>query len=318
MRIYGSIHYPQRYQTIGWILRLNVSLIISPQYTVRKNLDDRGNPEHTPAALLQSATRLCYTAMLLIVAALAEELQVAIDLCSSCAKTNLGGARLRSGVFCGKTIHFLKTGVGPERATKKLDAVLSSFSPRRILIIGYAGALSPAIGLGDLIAMRRASIFGEKRTPRLPLEQLEIAETYDLDGSLELLSFAQAAGLTAHVGDGLTSPYIIGSPLQKQVLHRRFQALSIDMETAALARSARAAGIPVTCVRVISDDAADDFLAPFTYDPDASSMDRALRVLGAGNWGKRYHTWRQRAEKARKNLAELLRVWLDVWSRGGE
>jgi hypothetical protein len=47
-------------------------------------------------------------------------------------------------------------------------------------------------------------------------------------------------------------------------------------------------------------------------------MDRALRVLGAGNWGKRYHTWRQRAEKARKNLAELLRVWLDVWSRGGE
>jgi nucleoside phosphorylase len=252
--------------------------------------------------------------MLLIAAALAEELRVAIDLCSSCSGSDPGRAHLRSGVFCGKTIRFLKTGVGPDKAARSLDAVLSTISPGRILIIGYAGALAPELRLGDLVAMRGVSIFGEKGAPRLPLDHMEISGTYPLEGSLGLQASAKAAGLTSYIGDGLTSPYIIGHPLQKQVLHRRFRALSIDMETAALARSAAAAGIPVSCVRVISDDAGDDFLAPFTYAPGASPVDRAMRVLRAGNWGERYRTWRLRAEMGRENLRKFLQVWLMEWS----
>ena len=42
------------------------------------------------------------------------------------------------------------------------------------------------------------------------------------------------------------------------------------METAALAQVAAARDIPMDCVRAVSDEAGDDFLAPFSYDPDTS------------------------------------------------
>jgi adenosylhomocysteine nucleosidase len=253
--------------------------------------------------------------MLLIAAALAEELNIALDLCRTRAKVVHGSMRIWSGSFGGHTIYFLKTGVGPGRATKKLDSLLTSFHPHRILIIGYAGALAPELKLADLVVMRRASIFGEKEVKRRPLDQLEISASVELDGSSELFSYAQSAGLPAHCGDGLTSPLIIGAPEQKQILYQRFQALSIDMETAALARAAHAGGIAVSCVRVVSDEAADQFLAPFTYDPEASSIDRAFRVLGAGNWRNRLQAWRERSMKARESLRGFVRFCFEAWTK---
>ena len=255
--------------------------------------------------------------MLLIAAALAEELDIALDLCRSRSILGAGNVRIRTGTFQGQAIYFLKTGVGPVRAGRNLDAVLSEFHPRRILIIGYAGALSPGMNLGDLVVMRRTSIFGEDEAKHRPLEQMEISASYELDGSSELYHLAQTAGLTAHRGEGLTSHFIIGDPRQKQILHRRFGALSIDMETAALARSAGAVRIPLSCVRAVSDNANDEFLAPFSYDPGVSPFDRAIRVLAAGNWLNRFHSWRERAATARESLRSLLNHCFEVWAKGG-
>ncbi len=255
--------------------------------------------------------------MLLIAAALAEELNTALDLCHSQTRVGRGECRLSTGVFGEQTIHFLKTGAGPKKAAKKMDAVLAVLRPQRILIVGYAGALAPEPCLGDLIVMQRASIFGANEVKRRPLDQVDLSESFDLWGGSELFDLAQTLGMPAHRGHGLTSPFIIGDPIQKQTLHRRFQALSIDMETAALARVAHTAGIPISCIRAVSDEATDDFLAPFTYDPSASSMGMALRVLAAGNWGKRFHAWRERAGKARESLRSFLRYYLEEWAKAG-
>ncbi len=194
--------------------------------------------------------------------------------------------------------------------------MLALHHPDRILLIGYAGALAPDLKIGDLIVLQRASIFGERPAERRSLDQIEVTEEYDLGGSSEFFNVARRTGLRAQCGSGLTSPYIIGDPEQKSILHRRFQALTIDMETAALARTSHAAGIPMACVRAISDEASDEVLAPFSYDPDSSTLARAFRAMRAGEWRDRFCSWRENAAKARESLRSFLRGCLETWTSG--
>lgn len=255
--------------------------------------------------------------MLLVVAALAEEINLAINLSRSREKVDCGSQRLWKGIVGSTPIHFLKTGVGPKRSAARLDEILSETQPKRILVIGYAGALSPDLKLADLILVERVSLLGGEGKCSQPLNQLDIAASFELSRAEELLRLSAGAGVAAHSGLGLTSRFIIGDPAQKELLHRRFHAISVDMETAALARVAHARAIPLSCVRAVSDEAGDEFLAPFSYDPEASSFDRALRVLATGNWRNRYREWREHAGMARKSLEIFLRYCFQTWAEGG-
>ncbi len=252
--------------------------------------------------------------MLLIAAALAEELRMGLDLCNFRTRFRVADAGFWSGSYCGHKILFLKTGIGIRRSSKKLEALLSSRRPDRILLIGYAGALAPELRIGDLTILQRISSLGDSQTEKRALEEIEVGENYDLHGSSELLDLAHGAGLTASCGAGLTSPWIVGDPDQKRFLHRKFLALTIDMETAAIARVALRSGIPFASVRAISDQADDKVLVPFSYDPDSTAVSRAIRVLGAGKWGERYSSWRKNAGKARESLRTYLRFCLETWA----
>jgi len=244
--------------------------------------------------------------MLLIAAALTEELRVALDLCSRPAKVLFGTSRLWQGTYRGTTIHFLKTGVGPFRAGDRLQRLLTAFRPTQILVIGYAGALDPSLKPGDLVIGSKACIFGIKPDKKLPIERLELSGCWEMAHDIEMAHLARAAGLGIQCGTILTSPHIIGAPQQKRILHLRFQAVAIDMETAALAQVACAAGIPVSCARAVSDASEDEFLAPFSYDPQSNLMVQAAKAVAAGNWIRRCREWRRRAGLARASLGTFL------------
>jgi adenosylhomocysteine/aminodeoxyfutalosine nucleosidase len=254
-------------------------------------------------------------AMLLIAAALMEELETALGLCTDRTRVSFAGAHLWQAVSNGALIRFLKTGVGPQRSATVLERVLRFFRPTSILVVGYAGALSPHLKLGDLVVIRRAALLGGKGTVKTDLDEVDLSESWDLDETPFLLKTAESAGIPAHPCDGLTSSHIIGEPVQKSFLHGRFGASVIDMETAALARLAASSGIPLGCVRAVSDVADDTFLAPFSYDPDCTPVRRAARVLAAGNWIRRYGEWRDRASVARDNLRRFLVCCLSRLSR---
>ena len=247
--------------------------------------------------------------MFLITAALTEELRVALDLCSGPARVTFGTSRLWQGTYRGATVYLLKTGIGPLRAGKRLECLLASFRPTQILVIGYAGALDPSLKPGDLVVGKKACIFGIQPDKSLPIERLELGGCWEMADHGKMGDLARAAGLPFQCGSILTSPHIIGAPRQKRMLHLRFQALAIDMETAALAQVAGAAGVPLSCVRAVSDASEDEFLAPFSYDPDSSLMVQAAKVVAAGNWIGRCQDWRRQAGMARASL----RVFLETY-----
>ena len=122
--------------------------------------------------------------MLLITAALKEELRVAIDLCCRPARVTFGASRLWQGYYRDATVYFLRTGIGPLRAGKRLECLLAAFRPTRILVTGYAGALEPSLRPGDLVVGKEACIFGMPPDSNLPIEHLELGGCWETAGTV--------------------------------------------------------------------------------------------------------------------------------------
>ena len=242
--------------------------------------------------------------MLLIVAALEEELRTGMALCRDLNKIRGESAGLWQGVRNEKTICFLKAGVGPRRSAANLEEALGAIQPERIFIVGYAGAIDPGLKLGSLVAVRKALAFSLDRN-RPDWEFVQLDGVYELGDSEVLADCAKRAGLDAIAGDAMTSAHVLGNPQHKHLLHEKFHASIVDMETAALARIAISREIPVSCVRAISDEASDSFLEPFSYDPSAKMSARAGRLMHNG-LGRTYRAWRDHAAVAQKSLRRFL------------
>jgi adenosylhomocysteine nucleosidase len=246
--------------------------------------------------------------MFMIAAALEEELETAKCLCRDLEKIHGDKTKLWQGVLHRETVVFLRTGIGPKRSAERLEAALQLAKPSHILVIGYAGALDPELRLGNLVEAGKA--IGLKLDDNLPGW-----EHACIDGEFELMScesavqVAAAEGLRATKGDVLTSAHVLGNPLHKRLLHDRFHAAVVDMETAALARVALSEEIPLGCVRVVSDEAEDSFLAPFSYDPSAGIPARAMQLMHTG-MAETYREWKMHSAVAKESLTRFLSRYL--------
>ncbi len=246
-------------------------------------------------------------AMLLVVAAMGEELGQAMASCPDCEKTTRQGlacwqARKSRGEVC-----FFKTGVGPRRSAENLERILNVLTPDSILLIGYAGALHPDLKVGDLVGVRQACACSMDEGDA-DLSRLRIDRRFELRDGDVLAGSAKALGMRAVAGDVLTSAYVLGEPEHKRLLYQKHGALIVDMETAALAGVAVSRNIPFSCARSVSDEAADAFLAPFSYNPAAGLATRAAKIIGSGI--QSYQEWKSNAKIAGETLNRFLSCYL--------
>lgn len=186
---------------------------------------------------------------LLILAALSEELALPRDLCQSKTRLEAGSLNLWHGLCRDQSYYFLKTGIGPSRSATRLEFALTFLNPSSILVTGYAGALDPSLRAGDLVIARRVSMIGKAGDPH---------NSWDLGPAEDLAHAAAGAGLTAFVGEILTTPRPVVRAVAKSRLFLDSHAAAVDMETAALARVAVQARIPLVCIRVITDEAGEN------------------------------------------------------------
>jgi len=246
--------------------------------------------------------------MLMIAAALEEELKVGMALCPRKYRVLNGKIHLWQASRNGRAMAFLKTGVGPKRSAANLAEALRSIPCTRLLVVGYAGALDPELRLGDLVAVEKAMAFSlGKLKPHW--DRVKLDGACDLAEAKKLARTAASAGLRIRTGDILTSAHVLGDPEHKRILFEKFHASVVDMETAALARVAAENGVPVGCVRAISDEAADSFLAAFSYDPSLHVPGRARKLAGTG-MRQIYRKWKSNTAAARKSLAQFMEIYL--------
>ncbi len=250
--------------------------------------------------------------MLMIAAALDEELETARSLCVHVEKMAFDRVKLWKGLLGDEPVVLMRAGVGPRKSAERLMEALQVVQPSQILVVGYGGALAPALKLGCIVGIVKATAL--RLNDRSPgWDHCEVEGEYALKSNTSMIKIAEAAGLSACMGDTLTSAHVLGNPVHKQLLHERFSAAVVDMETAAFARVAGLKGIPLSCIRVISDEAADSFLAPFSYDPSAGIPARTKQLLGTG-MVETYREWKTHSSIAKDCLSRFLSKQLSLTS----
>lgn len=129
-------------------------------------------------------------------------------------------------------------GVGPDAAARGARALLAE-GARALVSWGTAGGLDPALAVGRLV---------------LPAAIVDDGEPLATDAAWRArLERVLAARLDVVAGDLAASPSVLDTAARKAELFGATGAVAVDMESGALARAARGAGVPFLAVRAVCD-----------------------------------------------------------------
>ena len=116
-------------------------------------------------------------------------------------------------------------GIGPEAARRAAEVVIQEMRPDRIISAGFAGALDPALGVGEILEPQLVINFGDG------------ARIDTGSGRGTLVSFGAVAGSE-----------------QKKKLRQAYSAAIVDMEAAAVAQAAEARQVAFSALKTVSDE----------------------------------------------------------------
>lgn len=184
-----------------------------------------------------------------IVAALPEEIGPLAERLTARRRERRPGLACLRGRLAGREVVVASTGDGAAAAARGATAVLEEYRPQLLLGVGVAGGLSPDLPRGALVAAGEVRDAGGRGYAADP----------------EMLRRALAGGRTV-AGVLTASTRVVHEVAAKRRLwlaHDRCPRLAVDLESAAWARSATAAGVPWLVLRAISDAAGDELPLPF-------------------------------------------------------
>ena len=168
-----------------------------------------------------------------IVAALPREVQPLVRGWKSYRAPAADGLhRLR--FFESKSAVVVCGGIGREAATEATREVIERCHPQLVVSAGFAGALVPGLQVASILSPAKV-----------------------------ILASTGTAFETGVAGSGiLVTATTVAGPEEKRRLAERFSAQAVDMEAAAVAKAAQAAGVGFRALKAISDEL--DFPLPPT------------------------------------------------------
>jgi adenosylhomocysteine nucleosidase len=159
------------------------------------------------------------------------------------------GCSVYRGKLESRDCLLVRTGMGKERAENATRLVLQRYPVTAMISLGFAGALSPELTIGDVVvcSTMHCASGPEKRDGE--------SEAYHADANLLALA-SQGAGagtIRFRLGSGVTVTRLASSTQKMQALGRGFHADIVDMESYWIARIASARQVPFIAIRSISD-----------------------------------------------------------------
>lgn len=237
---------------------------------------------------------------ILIVTALPEELEAVLDRAKPLRRIAAGSRPIWEGMLGGHPVVLARTGVGERNAREGMTELTTRLAPARWIGAGLAGALSPEPEPGELVI---ASTVADGAGYVMPPPDSGWAER------------ALACAPAARSARFFSTTRIAGKAAEKaalRALHGGGAVAAVDMESAAWARAAAAAGssAPYLLVRVISDAASEELpeiVASAVAADGGIDRGRVVRraLLRPGAVGKLL-ALRRRAQLCARRLAEFL------------
>jgi adenosylhomocysteine nucleosidase len=220
-------------------------------------------------------------------------------------RVRLGKTDAWPGKWKEQNIVLVRSGVGKQRAEDSVLQVIDRFQPTALISTGYAGAVQPELGVGDLVIADAIleEGGGESRKYSPDPHWLNRAEG---------IHFSEGTKIV--VGGLLTVNNVIYEPAAKRELGKKFSVQAVEMETSAIARVAEDKGLPLLSVRVISDSMEQELLDSSSFlgsDGEISTLKAGWYVLTHPGSLKSALSLRAQTQFATQTLTRFLSDLLD-------
>jgi 5'-methylthioadenosine/S-adenosylhomocysteine nucleosidase len=187
-----------------------------------------------------------------------------------------GGASPRS-----QELVVASTGVGKAMAAMSAEYLISRFAPDAVVMVGLAGALSPALRIGDLILATDTLQYDLDASPLgFAVGEVPYAGYRLIPSDPALLeaavSFAPPEG-KLHRGRILTGDRFVADAHSRERLVREFEGDAVEMEGAAVGLVCLIHRVPFLLARTISDTA--DGEAPKSFNRFLARASRQSAAL---------------------------------------
>ena len=213
------------------------------------------------------------------------------------------------GTWLGRNIILVLTGVGRQKAKKATSQVMENFHPEAIISIGYAGALTAELKVGDLF-IADCILNEQNNAVSFEMEDTRNSEWLDLAKSISL-----AGELKIKVGKLITVNSVIHTPEAKQDLGKKFGADAVEMETIEIAMLAREKKIPFLSVRGISDAVDHELIDSSSFlgsDGEISKLRAGWYVLTHPRSLKNAISLRSHTQIATQNLTDFISKLISI------
>jgi nucleoside phosphorylase len=143
----------------------------------------------------------------------------------------------------------IHTGFGKERTKKRIYEVLKDKRPSLVISVGLVGAVIPELKAGDIFLPDRI------------VDYENPARIYNLDviekGRMPILD--KMGAVPRFDGLLVTVPKVFNKEDKYELKKLFSSACAVDMETSAIAEAVLPLGIPLVCIKAVSDELDFDF-----------------------------------------------------------
>jgi len=197
-----------------------------------------------------------------IMGAMPEEIEPLLKKVENINKVEYANNSYYEASYKGKELVIAYSKIGKVFSSLTASTLLEKFSCEKLLFSGVAGAINPALKIGDLIIADKLcqhdldiSIFGHDfgfvpegaKFIETDTELRDIAKKVAKENELSLIE-----------GTIATGDQFVASNDRKEFIAKNFQADAIEMEGASVAVVCDALNVPFFVLRAISDTANDD------------------------------------------------------------
>ena len=218
-------------------------------------------------------------------------------------ETTVQGIVFRTGTLNGRSVVVGRSGVGKVYAAVATTVLIAHFKPSTILFSGTAGAVDPALGLGDVVVGTAVAHhdFGQytqgglvRRGPRnavtdqldpvlLPAPSALVAVAKEAIAHVKLPRVKTDEGERApRIVEGViaTGDVFVSNVVQREELRNSLGAAAVEMEGAAVVQTCRHFAVPCLIVRSITDRADGQAMASY-QSLRAQASENAAVVVSA-------------------------------------
>lgn len=190
--------------------------------------------------------------MIAIIVAMGKELELLLGLLDSHTVDD-GDPAIHYGRIGGKDVALMQCGIGKVNAALGAAALIDKCHPAMVINSGVAGGTGAGASVADIVLANKVAYHDVWLGPGTTAGQAGDCPLYFLPPStLDVEAVAREIGAkTGLVASG--DIFVCREDDLKRILEVHPGAIAVDMESAAIAQVCHKRGVPMVCLRIVSD-----------------------------------------------------------------